>query len=1206
MLKHRFMHLLVALTLIASMVGQGTGVLAGTTGGLSGTVVESGATTGIANAKVTATSPSQTTSTNTDAQGKFGFISLAPDTYTLSIEKQGYDATSLSGVNVLADQTQNITLATRKTLREIQRVTSRASTELVKPGTTADVYSISATQQDKFSALGGGGGLNNAYSAIASVPGTYVPLNQAGYFQTIHIRGGDYNQVGYELDGVPINRSFDNYPSGTASSLGQQELQVYTGAAPANAESQGISGFINQVIRTGTYPGFGTLSLGIGGPAFYHKANFETGGATPSRNFSYYAGVGAYNQDFRGIDQGNGQYATAFGLLVTQLTPPGGCGAAPLSVAQNFSACYANGSDGPGGYTTAPQDFAQTSDIAVRDSVVNLHFGFPHRNDAGKDDVQLLYLNNFIRSSFFTSTNDLGAVALNGAVPNYIDGFQYNGTLAAPLPANYQALTARYLFPSSRLNRAAGASIGSDTRDTYQNDQAILKLQYQKNIGSNAYFRIYGYTYYSDWLINGPNFAWQAANTALTGVSRDYELSSHTRGISASFADQINPKHLLQLTAAYTTATTLRDNNRQMNTASGTRSRFAVAVDPNNPTNGICYKVAGATALPAACGWESGTAVRATYATLPQAFAGTIPTISAATCGTGPCTFYVVENGLHATYNQVTPKFTAFSVTDVYKPTDRLVLNLGLRYDNYEFQGSDTTGTPARALFFNAYNQDYCLNAAGVPVLKAKVAGPAFLTPCPAGRSVGLVNASAETLSYNAFQPRVGGTYTFNPDTVIRASYGRYAQAPNTAFEQYNTLQQNLPSLIGGPFVTFGFKTPGHVIRPQVSNNYDLSFERHIRGSDMSFKVTPYYRVTKDEIHNFFLDQPSNFVSGLNASNLTTRGVEFQFNKGDFGREGWAGQLAFTYTNAYSTYNTFANGSTPFTGINDDIAMYNGYTKGCVGSTSPLCGGKVSPNAVPCFTTAGTPDAACAAGSIANPYFNAPTQGLVDPGGRYTPFTLLAGGVGSITSGYVTPYVAALIVQYKKGKLAITPSMQFAAGNRYGVPESTTGIDPAAGCGALAGSVVGDPRYPYGAPGGAPYNAVSCNASLPTIPNPFTGRFDGIGEFVQPSNLTANLQVAYEASPKISFVATFANIVNTCFGGSSKPWTVSEDNNVCSYGLIGTGNVNPVGNVYNPGSTIQPVLQYPYQRLYGPFNTNSSPQPLKAPFTLGVEARFKL
>ena len=158
---------------------------------------------------------------------------------------------------------QTLTFRMQKTLSTIAHVTSTGSRRAREERTTADVYSVNAAAQQAAAALGGGGSLNSAYSAVASVPGAYMPGNQTGYFQTVSIRGGDYDQVGYEFDGVPVNRSFDNYPSSAASSLGNSEVQVYTGATPANSQGQGLSGYINQVIRTGTYPGFADGQLGM-------------------------------------------------------------------------------------------------------------------------------------------------------------------------------------------------------------------------------------------------------------------------------------------------------------------------------------------------------------------------------------------------------------------------------------------------------------------------------------------------------------------------------------------------------------------------------------------------------------------------------------------------------------------------------------------------------------------------------------------------------------------------------------------------------------------------------------------------------------------------------------------------------------------------------------------------------------------------------
>ncbi|MBV9409270.1 MAG: TonB-dependent receptor [Candidatus Eremiobacteraeota bacterium] len=291
---------MIAILMILAFVLQGTtSVLAGTTGAIAGSVVDASTNSPVSGARVTATSPSQSATTTTDASGRFSFISLNPDTYTISVaETSARDAASTSGVTVQADQTVNVNITQPTKLKQIGSVTSRAAGALVKPGTTADVYSINAVTQDKASGVGGGGNLNSAWSAIATVPGVFIAPNQAGCIgagASISIRGGDYDQIGYELDGVPVNRSFDNYPSSVLSSLGQQEVQVYTGAAPANAEANSISGYINQVIRTGTAPASRNLTLSAGTPTLYNKLAFEASGANPSRTFSYYFGAGAYN-----------------------------------------------------------------------------------------------------------------------------------------------------------------------------------------------------------------------------------------------------------------------------------------------------------------------------------------------------------------------------------------------------------------------------------------------------------------------------------------------------------------------------------------------------------------------------------------------------------------------------------------------------------------------------------------------------------------------------------------------------------------------------------------------------------------------------------------------------------------------------------------------------------------------------------------------
>jgi hypothetical protein len=158
----------VSLILGFALLVQSAPAFAGTTGTLSGTVTETGTASPIADASVTVSSPSQTATTTTDAIGHFVFLSLAPDTYTVSVDKNGYDPVSRPGITILADQTRITSLGMVKSLKTIASVRSQAATALVKPGTTSDVYSVNPETMRQTAVLGGGGNLNNAYSAMTT------------------------------------------------------------------------------------------------------------------------------------------------------------------------------------------------------------------------------------------------------------------------------------------------------------------------------------------------------------------------------------------------------------------------------------------------------------------------------------------------------------------------------------------------------------------------------------------------------------------------------------------------------------------------------------------------------------------------------------------------------------------------------------------------------------------------------------------------------------------------------------------------------------------------------------------------------------------------------------------------------------------------------------------------------------------------------
>jgi len=1269
-LRHAFVSVLVAL----AMLCQGTWALAGTTGNITGTLTDTTTGKAVADAKIGAVSPSQSATTTTDAGGHFTFLGLAPDTYTVSAEKQGYAPISLAGVTVFADQSLTLNLTTHPELKTIAAVTSRAAGNLVKPGTTSDVYSVNAATQQVVSGSGGGFNLNSAYSGIYSQPGVTSYVGNAGWGQVFYIRGSSYSQIGYEFDGVPVNRAFDNYQANSLSNLGQQELQVYTGGSPSGASSATLGGFINQVIKTGTYPGFGGLTGGIGAPGFYHALTAEAGGASPNRNFSYYVGLMGYNQTYPNLTwndgsnlsvNGLGQYglqaqsesATLYGALLGVYGSPPDAGAYPFQWGNGpWPACQnevtspgnggiANGntSANPGPFNGAclgygPYGAGFLVQQQERDTVLNFHFGIPHKFDAGRDDLQLLYDNSMQYETFGSSINDNGGLAwLSGYLSPYASAATapWTGTAGAGLcgyenvfgfgcaqsnsPMVYAdtfifapgtqfgqpvstANVVPYYFPNSPTNRQLNnpftgsfpTGVPTTLRDGTWNDVGIVKAQYTKNIGSNAYARLFGYTFYSDWLISSPTgvsdcFLIGLLQANLFGqCTGDYELATHTRGAEFQFADQINPQNLLRFTANYTTAGVTRWNNGSW-LAGYFGSRTLVSNLTNgSPSNPMCFDyTTGAqdSCFSSATGGNFGAPARG-QPDDPCA-AGVLPATSAA-CLNGATWHVTVPSG-QGTYNTVKPIFTSFALEDELKPTDRWDLNLGVRFERYQYDLANTN-TPEFNFWFNAGAQVNCYDpGTGLPLTTPLAPGqpvppsPVQTTPLgncndpavggapsPSGQqavhptggtgpcTAAGVNpafcgdllysaASPSSFAHNEFSPRIGGTYTMGPDDVFRFSVGKYTQPTETAFEQYaDQSGKRAAAFDFSQFWGLGFTTPGHDNPVQYSWNYDFSLEHHFRNTDVTMKVSPFYRDSRNQIETVVLGP--GFVGGVNVGHQHSYGVEVGLQKGDPTRDGWSGGLSYTYTKAEVQYGSLPNGTNAIDNLNNYIKAFNGLTQAGGGSpcydVSPVVAGTGAAVGVACPA-----DFSTSPQIVQNPYFSMGQQSLLDRNGYYPTYPNEApnepfdqGGGPPVTA--IWPHQVSGWFQYKHGRLAIAPNFQLISGSYYGSPVDTMGIDPRS-CTqnqAAATTPAGASVLPAGSPyaGFCDFLTASASAYVPSgqfaIPDPYTGKMDGLGAFQEPWQFNLGALIKYDISPKVTASLALTNIFNACYGGTNTAW----------------------------------------------------------------------
>jgi hypothetical protein len=854
-----------------------------------------------------------------------------------------------------------------------------------------------------------------------------------------------------------------------------------------------------------------------------------------------------------------------------------------------------------------------------------------------------------------------------------------------------------YYFPNSPTNRQLNnpftgsfpTGVPTTLRDGTWNDVGIVKAQYTKNLGSNAYARLFGYTFYSDWLISSPT---GVSDCYLGGFLQpnlfgqctgDYELATHTRGAEFQFADQINPQNLIRFTANYTTAGVTRWNNGSWQAGYIGSRTVATNLTNGNPNSPVCYDwrttvIDPATGNPVlnpaagqpdscfststagnfgnvspACGRGAASAactVTSSTGGLPDC--STAPAIGGTgLAGTPACTsgakwLVTVPSG-QGTYNTVKPIFTSVALEDEFKPTDRWDINIGLRFERYQYDLTNSNN-PEFNFWFNEGAQVNCYDpgtgqpmttplAPGNPVPPAPVQtaplGDCGIAPSgqqgvhPTGGTAPCAAAGVPTtfcgnllyssvspssFAHNEFSPRIGGTYTMGPDDVFRFSVGKYTQPTETAFEQY--LDQSGKRAAAFDFSQFwglGFTTPGHDNPVQYSNNYDFSLEHHFKNTDITMKVSPFYRDTRNQIETVVLGP--GFVGGVNVGHQHSYGVEVGIQKGDPTRDGFSGGISYTYTKALVQYANLPNGTNAIDNMNDYIKAFNGLTQAGGGS--------------PCYDSSTGTGVACPASFagnptiIQNPYFGMSEQPLLNRDGWYPTYANEApnepfdqGSGPPVTA--IWPHQITGWLQWKRGKLAIAPNFQLISGASYGSPFDTLGIDPRS-CGQNEAAAVGTDGVTPVLPAGSPYagfcDFLTSSASpfvasgQLAIPDPYTGKFDALGAFDEPWQFNLGALIQYQISPKVSANLSLTNLLNTCYGGSTTPWQKQFNPGrwVCSYypnaaSFIGT---QPGAGFFYGASGTDPVNgTTPYATAFNyPFYPFSGALPFQAYLQLNIK-----
>lgn len=237
------------------LVGLGGPALA-QYGQIRGTITDADTGETLPGVNVVIDGTSQGAATNLD--GQYVIIGLRPDVYTVTFSFVGYQPVRVEDVRVRIDLSTTLDMQLREEAFEGEEIVVTAMRELVQRDLTATTAFVSA---DEIRALP----VEN-FSQVIEL--------QAGVVDG-HFRGGRLGEVGFWVDGLPVQ---DVYDGGLALSIENdmvQEAQIVTGAF--NAEyGQAMSGIVNVVTRDGTNDFEGSFT-GFVGDYFTADTRLPTG-----------------------------------------------------------------------------------------------------------------------------------------------------------------------------------------------------------------------------------------------------------------------------------------------------------------------------------------------------------------------------------------------------------------------------------------------------------------------------------------------------------------------------------------------------------------------------------------------------------------------------------------------------------------------------------------------------------------------------------------------------------------------------------------------------------------------------------------------------------------------------------------------------------------------------------------------------------------
>ncbi len=241
---HSFLSITFLLSLAINLLLINSAVYGGTTGKISGKVIDKETNEPIVGANVIIEGTYYGAAT--DLEGYFYINNISPGKYTVKISAIGYHKVTVENVVVRIDLTTNLDASLTSEVITLGEVVVQAAQPLV----TKDLTSSSAIVSSDDIKMMPVENLNQVVNLQAGVV--------AGHF-----RGGRSNEVAYLIDGIPVNDVYNGSVSVTVENNAIRELEVISGTFNAEYGSA-LSGVVNIVTKEGSqnFEGFASAYLG--------------------------------------------------------------------------------------------------------------------------------------------------------------------------------------------------------------------------------------------------------------------------------------------------------------------------------------------------------------------------------------------------------------------------------------------------------------------------------------------------------------------------------------------------------------------------------------------------------------------------------------------------------------------------------------------------------------------------------------------------------------------------------------------------------------------------------------------------------------------------------------------------------------------------------------------------------------------------------